>query len=234
MNESDGRIIVLSGATRGLGRAMTAGFVAQGHTVLGCGRSADLVEELRQSYGTPHGAPHDFAALDVADDDAVRDWAAGLIERHGAPDLLLNNAALMNQPAPLWEVDAAEIDALLAVNLGGTVNLIRHFLPAMIRAGRGVVVNFSSGWGRATAPEVAPYCMTKWGVEGLTICLASELPQGLAAVPVNPGIIATDMLRRCWGSGAEAYDDPDTWARSAVPFLLGLGPADNGRSRDIP
>lgn len=230
MSESDGRIIVLSGATRGLGRAMVTGFVARGHTLLGCGRSADVVADLRQI----HSAPHEFAALDVADDNAVRDWATGLIERHGAPDLLVNNAALMNQPAPLWEVDAAEIDALLAVNLGGTVNLIRHFLPAMIASGRGVVVNISSGWGRATAPEVAPYCMTKWGIEGLTQALASELPRGLAAVAVNPGIIATDMLRRCWGSGADVYDDPDTWARSAVDFLLELGPADNGRSRDVP
>jgi len=230
MSESDRRIIVVTGATRGLGRAMAAGFAARGHTVLGCGRSADLVEGLRQA----HGAPHDFVALDVADDDAVRDWAAGLLDRHGAPDLLLNNAALMNMPAPLWEVPPVEIDALLAVNLGGTINLIRHFLPAMIAAGRGVVANFSSGWGRVTAPEVAPYCMTKWGVEGLTQALASELPRGVAAVAVNPGIIATDMLRRCWGSAADAHDAPERWARSAVPFLLGLGPDDNGRSRDVP
>ncbi len=230
MSKSDGRIIVLSGATRGLGCAMTAGFVDRSHTVLGCGRSAELVQEL----GRAHGAPHEFAALDVADDDAVRDWAAGLVERHGAPDLLLNNAALMNHPAPLWEVDAGEIDALLRVNLGGTINLIRHFLPPMIAAGRGVVVNFSSAWGRSTASEVAPYCMTKWGIEGLTQALASELPSGLAAVAVNPGIIATDMLRRCWGSGADVYDGPDIWARSAVDFLLGLGTADNGRSRDVP
>jgi len=230
MGDVDGRIIVLTGATRGLGRALVAGFAARGCTVLGCGRSVELVEELRGTYG----APHDFAALDVADDGAVRGWASALIQRHGAPDLLLNNAALMNHPAPLWEVEAAEVDAMLAVNLGGTVNLIRHFLPSMIAAGRGVVVNFSSGWGRSTAPEVAPYCMTKWGVEGLTRALASELPSGLAAVPVNPGIIATDMLRRCWGANADTFADPETWARSAVPFLLGLGPADNGRSRDVP
>ncbi len=229
MSKSDGRIIVLSGATRGLGCAMTEGFVGRGHTVLGCGRSVESVGEL----GRAHVAPHEFAALDVADDDAVRDWAAGLVERHGAPDLLINNAALMNHPAPLWEVDAGEIDALLRVNLGGTINLIRHFLPPMIAAGRGVVVNFSSAWGRSTAPEVAPYCMTKWGIEGLTQALASELPSGLAAVAVNPGIIATDMLRRCWGSDADVYDGPDTWAQSAVDFLLGLGTADNGRSRDV-
>ncbi len=229
MGNADTQIIVLSGATRGLGRAMTAGFTTAGHTVLGCGRSADLVQEL----GRRHGAPHAFAEVDVADDDAVRDWATGVLAVHGPPHLLINNAALMNHPAPLWEVDAAEVDAMLAVNLGGTVNLIRHFVPPMIEAGRGVIVNFSSGWGRSTSPEVAPYCMTKWGVEGLTGALASELPPGLAAVAVNPGIIATDMLRRCWGSSADVYDGPEPWAGAAVPFLLGLGPKDNGRSRSV-
>lgn len=103
----------------------------------------------------------------------------------------------------------------------------------MIDAGRGVVVNFSSSWGRSTSAEVAPYCMTKWGVEGLTGALASEFPWGLAAVAVNPGVIATDMLRRCWGPAADAYESPDSWARSAVHFLLKLGPRDNGRSHSV-
>ncbi len=229
MRDASGRIIVVSGVTRGLGRAMCEGFAARGHRVLGCGRSTELLEEL----GERLGPPHELAAVDVADDGGVAAWAAGLLESHGPPSLLVNNAALMSAPAPLWRVPPSEVDALLAVNLGGTVNLIRHFVPAMIDRGHGVIVNFSSGWGRSTAPEVAPYCMTKWGIEGLTGSLAAELPKGLAAVAVNPGIIATDMLRRCWGDGADAYDSPDVWARAAVPFLLDLGPQHNGRSLSI-
>jgi NAD(P)-dependent dehydrogenase (short-subunit alcohol dehydrogenase family) len=230
MGAPKNKLVVVTGATRGLGRAMVDGFIARGHTVCGCGRSAEQIEALAET----HGPPHDFAVVDVASDDDVGRWAARVLREKGAPDLLVNNAALMNQPARLWEVPKEEFSQMLDVNLGGIANVIRHVLPAMIERGHGVVVNFSSGWGRATAPEVAPYCTTKWGVEGLTRALAQELPRNMAAVAVNPGIIDTEMLRTCWGDHAGAYTDPGTWASAAVPFLLALGPADNGRSRDVP
>jgi NAD(P)-dependent dehydrogenase (short-subunit alcohol dehydrogenase family) len=99
----------------------------------------------------------------------------------------------------------------------------------MVKAGRGVIVNFSSGWGRAVDAEVAPYCATKWAIEGLTRALALELPAGMAAVPLNPGIIDTAMLRSCFGEGAGGYPGPEEWARQAVPFLLALGPRHNGK-----
>ena len=103
----------------------------------------------------------------------------------------------------------------------------------MVKRGSGVVVNLSSGWGRSTAPEVAPYCATKYAVEGLTLALAQELPRGMAAVPLNPGVIDTDMLRQAWADGASAYPKADAWARRAAPFLLGLGAKDNGRSLTV-
>jgi NAD(P)-dependent dehydrogenase (short-subunit alcohol dehydrogenase family) len=95
-------------------------------------------------------------------------------------------------------------------------------------------VNFSSGWGRSTAAEVAPYCATKWGVEGLTQSLAQELPRGLAAVPLNPGIINTDMLQSCFAGGADGFSKADAWAKIAVPFLLKISPRDNGRQLTVP
>jgi len=111
---------------------------------------------------------------------------------------------------------------------------IRHFAPAMIAARRGVIVNFSSGWGRSTDPEVAPYCASKWGIEGLTSALAQEIPHGLAAVSLNPGVINTEMLRSCFGASASSYLSPDQWAKTAVPFLLKLGPGDNGKQLEAP
>ena len=96
-----------------------------------------------------------------------------------------------------------------------------------------MIVNFSSGWGRSTDAEVAPYCATKWAIEGLTQALAQELPPGLAAIPLNPGIINTDMLQSCFGGSAAAYPDAEKWAKKAVPFLLNLGPKDNGRALTV-
>jgi NAD(P)-dependent dehydrogenase (short-subunit alcohol dehydrogenase family) len=97
-----------------------------------------------------------------------------------------------------------------------------------------VIVNLSSGWGRSSAPEVAPYCATKWAIEGLTRALAQELPRGLAAVPVNPGVIDTDMLRSCFGASASDYPSPERWAQAAIPFLLQLGPKHNGNPVTVP
>jgi NAD(P)-dependent dehydrogenase (short-subunit alcohol dehydrogenase family) len=140
---------------------------------------------------------------------------------------------VINRNAPLWRVDAADFDRVLRVNVAGTANVIRAFLPAMIGSGTGVVVNMSSGWGRSTAPEVAPYCASKWAVEGLTKALAQELPAGVAAVTVNPGVIDTEMLRSCWADAASSCPTPEEWARRAVPFLLSLDATVNGQALSV-
>jgi NAD(P)-dependent dehydrogenase (short-subunit alcohol dehydrogenase family) len=220
------KVIVITGATRGLGRALVPLLAAAGHTIVGCGRSREHVSQLADEFGSPHR----FDALDVRDSDAVRRWADAV----GPPDLLINNAALMNTPAPLWEVPDDEFAALVDVNVKGVFHVIRAFVPAMIARGTGVIVNLSSGWGRSTSPEVAPYCATKYAIEGLTKALAQELPPGMAAVPLNPGVIDTDMLRQAWADDAGAYPKADDWARRAAPFLLGLGPKDNGKSLTVP
>lgn len=221
-----GKFIVITGATRGLGRALVPQFIAAGHTVVGCGRSGSHVAELAKLFP----APHAFAAVDVTDPVAVTQWAKSV----GAPDLLINNAAVMNTPAPLWEVPADEFDRLIDVNVKGVANVIRGFVPAMVARKAGVIVNLSSGWGRSTSPQVAPYCASKYAIEGLTKALAQELPAGMAAVPLNPGVIDTDMLRQAWSDGAGGYPKADEWSKRAAPFLLALGAKDNGQSLSVP
>lgn len=225
-----GKRIVLTGATRGLGRALTSGFVDLGHTVFGCGRSTALVAELASGYG----APHQFTDLDVTDEERVAAWARQILSEGGPPDLLINNAAIMNRPAPLWEIGADEFDVLIDVNIKGVANVIRQFVPAMVARGSGVIVNLSSGWGRSTSAEVAPYCASKWAVEGLTRALAQELPRGMAAVPLNPGIIDTEMLRTAWDEGAARFPKAEEWATAAVPFLLQMSGKDNGKPLTVP
>src|SRR5438067_11210211 len=182
---------------------MAEEFISLGYGVSGCGRSPPGSEELRRCFGEPH----QFDVVDVASDEQVRAWAGRLLATGAAPDLLLNNAAIINQNAPLWKVPVQEFSQVIDVNIKGVVNVIRHFVPAMIERGSGVIVNFSSGWGRATDAEVAPYCATKFAIEGLTKALAEELPRGMAAVPLSPGIIDTDMLRVCFQESAGHYPD---------------------------
>lgn len=227
---TDRRIVLVTGATRGLGRAMVDRLVETGHIVIGCGRDRKRIEAMRVRYPEPHR----FDTLDVASDCQVAEWAESVLTAGQIPDLILNNAAVMNDPKPLWETTAQEMEQLLDVNIGGTVNIIRHFVPAMLPRKTGVIVNFSSGWGRSTAPEVAPYCATKFAIEGLTQSLSQELPWGMAAVALNPGVIDTDMLRQCWADGASHYPNAERWSRTAVPFLLQLSAKDNGESVTAP
>ena len=222
--------IVLTGCTRGLGRAMVEEFVRLGHVVLGCGRSQPHIDALREV----HGEPHDFYALDVSSDSDVKSWASLVLSRHGPPDLLLNNAAVINRNSVLWDLPAREFDEVIDVNIKGAANVIRHFVPAMVQRRKGVIVNWSSGWGRSVDAEVGPYCATKFAIEGLSKALALELPSTMASVPFNPGIIDTDMLRSCFGGSSSSFPSPEQWAAKAVPFLLQLGSKDNGRSLDAP
>lgn len=203
---------------------MAAGLVERGHTVIGCCRSAAAIEQLRGQYPDPHR----FDQVDVADDEAVARWAKSVLAEGGPPDLLLNNAGVINPNEVLWNVSPAEFNRVIDVNIKGVYHVIRHFVPAMIERNRGVIVNFSSGWGRSVSPEVAPYCASKWAIEGLTRALADELPDGMAAIPLNPGIINTEMLQSCFGAHAAGYPSAAKWAARTVPFLLKLGPNDNG------
>ncbi|XHX78282.1 MAG: SDR family oxidoreductase [Stenomitos frigidus ULC029] len=224
------KLILITGVSQGLGLVMAEGFAHAGHTVLGCARSLDAVEKLQQRFGTPH----DFAAVDVANEPQVTAWAERLLPSYGTPDLLINNAAIINTLAPLWEVPSADFSKLIDINIKGVANVLRQFVPAMVAKQHGIIVNLSSGWGRSTSPNVASYCASKWAIEGLTRALAQELPSGMAAIPLDPGIVHTEMLEVCYGDDAASFMTPQDWARSAIPFLLNLKPEHNGQPLTVP
>ena len=224
------KIIIITGATRGLGRALSDQYVKMGHTVIGCGRNAEIIKKMSAKYPTNT----DFQSLDVSDYESVIFWANRIIKSFGSPDFLLNNAGIMNDNRNLWEVSKRNFSEVLDTNIKGIFNTVKGYVPEMINQNRGTIINFSSGWGRSTSPKVAPYCTSKWAVEGLTKSLAQELPQGLSAVALSPGVIDTDMLRLCWGDGASTHEKPDTWAERVAPYILNIDSRDNGASLTTP
>ncbi len=151
------KLVLITGVSRGLGLAMTEQFIQNKCTVIGCARSHTIVEKLQQKFG----APHHFTQVDVSNNEQVKAWANKIITQYSPPDLLINNAGVINHLAPLWQISAEECDRLIDVNIKGVTNVIRHFVPAMVEKNNGIVVNFSSGWGRSTSPQVAPYCASK-------------------------------------------------------------------------
>ena len=233
------KLVVLTGCTRGIGRALAERFAADGHTVCGCGRSEEELNELRSSLG----GRHVFARADVTREAQVDKWADAVFRDVGVPDLLIHNAGLINDAAPLWDVPADRCDAVIAVSAGGAAALARHFLPRMIAAAKKdrqprTVVALSSGWGRSAEAGVAPYNAAKFAVEGLTKALAKDLekaaPGLFCAVPFSPGVVETDMTRGNWGDDAARYPDPADFADRAVPFLLALTPDRTGESVTVP
>ena len=219
------RNILITGVCQGLGKALTEKFIAKGHTVMGCSRTEDKIKQLKTKY-----SDHYFQAVDVADNYQVKEWIESLPV---IPDLVINNAAIINYPDTLWEIPADDFSKLIDVNIKGTANIIRHIVPKMLSLPKGVIVNYSSGWGRSTSPQVAPYCASKWAIEGLTQALSQELPSHLATIALNPGIIHTDMLDICFGEEAKYYESVDEWVTKAVPFLLKLSHRNNGQSLTI-
>ncbi|NEQ84633.1 MAG: SDR family oxidoreductase [Moorea sp. SIO2I5] len=225
------KLILVTGVSRGLGRAMTEQFIQLGHTVIGCASNEQAIAQLKQQFGQPHN----FTAIDVTHDKQVKAWSQNILSEYGPPDLLINNAAVPHQRLPLWEIETEEFDRVIDVNIKGVANIIRHFVPAMVARKRGIIVNFSAGWGRYTAANAAPYCASKWAIEGLTGALAQELPLGMAAVSLWPGTIHTDTLEVIYGEEkAASYIKSQDWALIAVPFLLQIGASDNGKPLSIP
>ena len=198
------KVVVLTGVSRGLGLAMTEEFIDRGHTVIGCARSGDVLKKLQHR----HPKPNSFQRVDVAIETEAQRWAEAVIKQHGPPDLLINNAAVINRNAPLWMIGGPEFSRVIDVNIKGVANVIRHFVPAMIKRGRGAIVNFSSGWGRSVDAEVAPYCATKFAIEGLTKALALELPTGLAAVALNPGLLTQPCCKAASAARLPAMKRP--------------------------
>ena len=222
--------IVITGVTKGLGRALAEQYIKLGHLVIGCGRNVNIIESLSNAY--PENT--DFQVVDISDQKQVCFWAKDVLNKFGAPDFLLNNAGIINKNAALWDVPEQEFSDVININVKGVYNTIKEFVPNMIRIGKGTVVNFSSGWGRSTSPEVAPYCTSKWAIEGLSKSLAQDLQEGMVSVALNPGVIDTNMLRSCWDENAAMYEKPESWAKRVAPFILNISQKDNGASLTAP
>ncbi len=222
------KLVCITGCTKGLGHALAEWFLDKAWTVSGFGRSQKAINALQ---GHENGF---FRSVDVTDDPAVGAFFSELSDKLGAPDLLINNAGVINANAPLWEVPLEEFEDVIDVNLKGVYCVLRHVAPKMIERGSGIMINLSSGWGRSTSPEVAPYCASKWAIEGLSQAMSQELPEGIAVAAMNPGIIDTDMLRSCFGNDAASFGDATQWAKRAGPYLASLDSSVNGKALTAP
>jgi NAD(P)-dependent dehydrogenase (short-subunit alcohol dehydrogenase family) len=196
------KVIVVTGATSGIGRAAAEAFAREGGLVVLAGRSDAALAQVVGEVRTAGGAGVTCAA-DLTSADAPARIVAAAIESFGRIDVLVNAAGIIAS-APLESTSDELWDSMMAINARAPFRLIREALPHLKQA-RGSVVNVSSVNGLRSFPGVLAYCVSKAAVDHLTRCAAIELaPLGVRINAVNPGVTVTNLHRRS-GMGEEQY-----------------------------
>lgn len=177
--------IFVTGATRGIGRAIAAAFRAQGAYVIGTGTSEDKNDQ---------GVCNEYFWADFTDVNQIR--ACADFVRQMEPDVLVNNAGI-NKIAPFTEIALEDFQRIQQVNVLAPFSLCQAAIPGMKRKGWGRIVNLSSIWGKISKEYRAPYSSSKFALDGMTIALAAEhSADGILANCVAPGFTDTELTRK--------------------------------------
>ena len=200
----EGKVTLITGAGRGIGRAISLAFAGEGAKVAVTGRDLDRLAQVVDEICAAGGVAEAFV-LDVTRETDAADVAEEVVGKWDGIDVLVNNAGVITYDTPVWETTMAQWDEVMNTNLRGVHLVCRAVAPHMIRQGRGVIVNIGSSSGRQPDGDNGAYAASKWGVIGYTASLAQSLrPHGIRVNGINPDWVDTDMARAYYPEG-----DPD-------------------------
>jgi NAD(P)-dependent dehydrogenase (short-subunit alcohol dehydrogenase family) len=220
--------ILITGASRGLGRSLAEACHRRGARLSLCARSSDTLLEITSQTNSLG------AALDVSDDTAVSRWIAAAVSQYGPIYAVVNNAALLGPMGPLKDYSSETFGRVLDVNLRGAFVVTQTALPHMVRPG-GILCQITSFLGQTALPNYGAYCVSKFGLEGFTYLLAAEHgDEGLISCTVDPGMVQSQMLQAALGQEDVSEFTPAAEAGEALAQLLeGLSASDNGRRLEL-
>lgn len=189
----EGKVVVITGASSGLGAATARLLAAQGASVVLGARRAERLESLAKEIKADGGKAL-AVATDVTDRSQVQKLVDAAVKEFGRVDVMLNNAGLMPL-APLERLKTDEWDQMIDVNFKGTLNGIAAALPHMKKQKSGQIINVSSVYGHKVGPGAAVYCATKFAVRALSEGLRQEVkPYNIRTTVISPGAVATELL----------------------------------------
>jgi NADP-dependent 3-hydroxy acid dehydrogenase YdfG len=208
----EGRVVLVTGATAGIGRLTAERLAAAGATVVGCAR-----DELRLREVANRRPELDLRHCDVTDADQRAALVAGVLADHGRIDVLVNNAGT-GWPGLVEEMDVEDVERLYETNVIAAVDLTRRVLPGMLARRDGDVVMTSSGAAFVALPPLTVYCSTKYALDGFVEGLRREvLTRGVRVHSVNPGPVRTEWLARSTGYQPAEADGPHRLSRGVPP-----------------
>jgi len=206
------QVVLVSGGSRGIGRAIAEGFAARGAQVIVTGRNSTTVEQTAHEISTPAN-PVRGIVCDVSDKAAINRLVAAVIKEYGRIDTLINVAGV-NRRMPTEQVTEADYDYILDINLKGPFLTSIAVGKHMLERGKGNQINISSLNNDRPLKGVTPYAMSKAGMGHMTRALALEWgSRGIRVNAIAPGFIITDLTRKLW-----SHPHMQTWNDANCPL----------------
>ena len=212
----NGKVALITGAGRGIGRAIALCFAREGSRIALTGRDTGRLEQVAQGIRGAGTAAAAFSLDVIRDGDASR-VAEEVFGMWGRIDVLVNNAGVITYDTPVWATTMEQWDEVMNTNLRGMHLVCRAVIPHMMQRKRRVIVNIGSSSGRRPDSEYGAYATSKWGVVGYTASLAHSLRNyGIRVNGINPNWVDTDMARAYNPSGDPDWIAPEEVAEAAL------------------